>query len=59
MMTTSPSGFSRNRAGSGNGWSVSRMLRGSGHGRAAVSAMQRGWTVTAEPASSSLSWKNG
>ena len=29
MMTTSPSGFSRKSAGSGKGWSVSRMLRGS------------------------------
>ena len=41
MMTTSPSGFSRNRAGSGKGWSVSRMLRGSGHDRNQVSTMQR------------------
>ena len=32
MMTTSPSGFSRNSAGSGKGWSVSRMLRGSVYG---------------------------
>lgn len=29
MMMTSPSGLSRNRAGSGKGWSVSRGLRGS------------------------------
>ncbi len=29
MTTTSPSGFSKNSAGSGKGWSVSRMLRGS------------------------------
>ena len=59
MMTTSPSGFSRNRAGSGKGWSVSRILRGSAHGKAAVDTAQRGYTEAKERASISLRCRNG